>query len=71
MDKFFGYSGLICFCAIYIMINIEYFFYDGDIHIYILCVMMGDVFLWFDYKMKLTNVTRHIVHYEDKNDTQN
>lgn len=66
MDKFFGYFGLFCFVVMYVLLSIKFFVYDGNVDTYILCVMIGNVFLWFDYKMNLTHVTRHIVHYEDK-----
>lgn len=68
MDKFFGYSGLICFWTIYGLLSIQYYFYDGTTDTYVLCVAMGSMFLWFDYKLGLTNVTRHIVHLPNEED---
>ena len=67
MGKFFGYSGLFCFFSIYILLSIKYYFYDLDVDIYTLCVAMGSMYLWFDYKIQST-VVRYIIELPYKED---
>ncbi len=70
MDKFFGHFGRIGFFSLVVVSWIDEFFSTGDyLSNYWIFYGMVCMYLWFDYKMSLTNVTRHIVQYEDKNET--